>query len=421
MRGVGRSDMASHPYVHRLYVPKTPTTYTLELTSHCNNTCVGCGNVFPRNLGEMPLERWTTLLDLLRPHAVNIRVTGGEPTLHPQFPQIIQAIDRLNVPFVLFSNGVWQNRQEIIQVLLDCRNLDGVLISLHGQDGPSHRQFVKRDSFEETVKSIREATQAGLLVNTNTVLTRANFRDVEAIAQLSLGLGAGFVAFSRYYGALVPITALSEAELLEAVESVHALKARGLPVRFNNNVPACFSGYPSKSCPAGITHCTIDPLGNVRPCNHVAVTFGNLFECSIEELWRSEEARRWRDLIPQTCYHCAEFDNCRGGCKAMALQSNKAHDPLMREPLSNPLKRNAPRKLQLYTEAMPRKNFVKRQEEFGLLLVNRSRALAVDRAAESLLDLLDGAHSLRAIEQQFGQEGLDFVGLLYQAGLVRLA
>jgi radical SAM protein with 4Fe4S-binding SPASM domain len=413
-------NMTGHLHNHKLYIPTTPTTYTLELTSHCNNACAGCGNVFVRDLGEMPLERWAALLDKLRPHVINLRVTGGEPTLHPQFPQITQLIDRLNVPFVLFSNGVWDNRQEIIQALLECHNLDGVLISLHGHDNESHQQFVGHNSFEETIESIRQATQAGLLINTNTVLNRANFRAVEAIARLALDLGAGFVAFSRYYGAPTPLTALSEDELLEAVESVHTLKAHGTPVRFNNNVPACFSHRPSKSCPAGITHCTIDPLGNVRPCNHVDITFGNLFEHSIEELWRSEKACRWRDLIPQSCYRCAEFDNCRGGCKAMALQLGKARDPLIRKPLANKLERDTPRKVQLYAEAMPRKDFVTRREEFGLLLVNRSRVLPVDLAAEPLLDKLDGTHSLRAIGQQFGQEGLDFVGLLYQAGLVRL-
>jgi hypothetical protein len=74
-----------------------------------------------------------------------------------------------------------------------------------------------------------------------------------------------------------------------------------------------------------------------------------------------------------------------------------------------------------FSGAIPHKDLVTRREEFGLLLINRSRVLAVGRAAESLLDMLDGTHSLRAIERQFGQEGLDFVGLLYQAGLVHLA
>lgn len=408
---------------HRLYVPSTPTTYTLELTSRCNNACVGCGNVFSRDLGEMPLDRWNILLDQLQPHLVNIRLTGGEPTLYHQFAQMIQAIDRFGVPFVLFSNGVWRNRQEIIELLLDCHNLDGILISLHGKDNPSHRQFVGRDSFQETVSSIRQATQAGLRINTNTVLTRANFRDVEEIARLSLDLGVGFVAFSRYYGVQHAITALSEVELLEAVESVHSLKARGIPVRFNNNVPACFSGHPSKSCPAGITHCTIDPLGNVRPCNHSSVTLGNLFEQSIEEMWQSEKAVWWRNLIPQVCYQCAEFDRCRGGCKAMALKLDKKRDPLMRQPLGEPMKgleRDAPRKLTLYEKSSPRQNFVMRQEDFGFLLVNRSRVLPVNSAAKSLLDMLDGTHSLHTIKQRFGQEGLNFVGRLYLKGLVQL-
>ena len=412
--------MPDRSYNHKLYIPTTPTTYTLELTSRCNNTCVGCGNVFSRELGEMPLERWTILLDRLQSHMINIRVTGGEPTLHRQFSQVIQTIDGLNVPFVLFSNGVWKNRPEIIRLLHGCNNLDGVLISLHGKDNASHQQFVGCDSFEQTIQSIRESVRAGLRINTNTVLTRANFRTVEEIAQSLLDLGVGFVAFSRYYGASCPITALSEAEFLDAVQAVHTLKARGVPVRFNNNVPACFGGYPSKSCPAGITHCTIDPLGNVRPCNHTPTTLGNLFDHSIEKIWQSEQAAWWRGLIPQECYQCAEFDTCRGGCKAMALELGKERDPLMRKPLVEKLGQKTPRKLTLYEQAVPLKNWTMRREKFGLLLVNRNRVLPVDSAAEPLLDMLDGTHSLRVIKQQFGQHGLNFVGQLYVAGLVHL-
>ena len=413
--------MSDHPHRHELYIPTVPTTYTLELTSRCNNACIGCGNVFSRDLGEMPLERWSSLFNLLRPHWVNIRVTGGEPTLHRQFSQIIRTIDALEVPFVIFSNGVWENRRQIIQVLLNCRNLDGVLISLHGKDSFTHRQFVRRDTFEETVQSIREATRAGLRVNTNTVLNRANCHDAKEIAQLSLELGAGFAAFSRYYGRTTSITNLIEGELLVAVESIQALKAQNVPVRFNNNVPACYSGHPSKSCPAGITHCTIDPLGNVRPCNHASVIFGNLFEDSIEAVWRSATAQEWRDLIPAACYQCAEFNRCRGGCKAMALRLNKSQDPLMCTPLSERLNSGKGRKLTLYAESKPRGNFVLRREAFGLMLVNRSRVLPVSTAAEPLLNMLDGTYPLRVIQQQFGQQGLDFVGLLYREGLVHLS
>jgi len=421
MRGLGRSDMTEQSSSHRLYVPQAPTTYTLELTSYCNNACVGCGNVFSRGLGEMPVERWVSLLDRLHPYLDNIRVTGGEPTLHRQFSPIIRAIDRLEVPFVLFSNGVWESRQEMFSLLLGCSNLDGVLISLHGQNNSSHRQFVGHDSFEETVVSIREATQAGLSVNTNTVLNRANYRDVEEIAYFALGLGAGSVAFSRYYGAPTPVTALNDDELLYAIKSVHTLKARNVPVRFNNNVPACFTGYASKSCPAGITHCTIDPLGNVRPCNHAPVIFGSLFEHSIEVLWHSEQACWWRDLIPDACYRCAEFDSCRGGCKATALQLGQGQDPLMRSPLVKGLRQDIPRKVTLYEQAVPIRNFRIHEEKFGFWLVNRSRTLAVGPDFRQLLGLLDGVHSLRMIQHLCGQDALNLVGRLYVEGLVHFA
>ncbi len=412
--------MPDCPPRHTLYIPKTPTTYTLEITSFCNNACVGCGNVFSHQLGEWPVEHWRVLLDRLRPHLVNIRVTGGEPTLHRQFSQLIQVIDRYNVPFVLFSNGVWKNRAEIIQVLSACENLDGILLSLHGKDSHAHQQFVGRDTFAETVETLRQAAQAGLTINTNTVLTRANFQDVETIAKFALDLGARAAAFSRYYGDVIPLTTFAPGAFKQAIEAVYALQREGLPVRFNNNVPGCFSGHPSKSCPAGITHCTIDPVGNVRPCNHIDRVFGNLFETPIETLWQSEKAALWRDLIPQACYQCAEFERCRGGCKAMALRTEEGRDPLMQEPLDETLKSNTPHSLKLYAGSRPLKNFIIRREDFGLMLINRSRIVIADFSAEPLLSLLDGQHSLATIQQASGREGLNFIGKLYTEGLVRL-
>jgi hypothetical protein len=104
----------------------------------------------------------------------------------------------------------------------------------------------------------------------------------------------------------------------------------------------------------------------------------------------------------------------------MALHSHNGQDPLMRQPLAENLPRDGPLKLTLYGEAKPARNFRMRREDFGLLLVNRSRVLPVTFTTEPLLDALDGARSLRAIERQFGQEGLNFVGQLYAEGLVRL-
>jgi radical SAM protein with 4Fe4S-binding SPASM domain len=404
----------------RLLIPATPTTYTLELTSHCNSQCIGCGNVFDRALGCMRFDHWQTILLALQPHIISLRVTGGEPTLHPDFHQIIRLIDQLAVPFVIFSNGLWPNRDRILRLLLDCRHLDGLLISLHGHDAATHRAFAGVDSFDQVVTTIRQATAAGVNINTNSVLTRANCQHIAAIARLSQELGARYAAFSRYYGPPQPITDLTADEFRQAAAAVHDLRQRNAHVQFNNCVPVCFDRQPTKSCPAGITHCTIDPLGQVRPCTHAPQVLGDLFSQPIEAIWQSEAASCWRDRIPAACATCAEFTRCRGACKAMAYHQHCERDPLMCEPLATAVTATQSKQINLYSLSRPKSNYVRRNEAFGYLLVNRNQIIPVQKEAGPLLDRLESKVTLQDIEHEFGQRGLAFVALLFNKGLLCL-
>jgi len=332
----------------------------------------------------------------------------------------VRLIDGLGVPFVLFSNGLWSDPDAKLKLLLGCANLDGVLISLHGRGGASHRAFASVDSFNRVTTTIRQAAQAGLAINTNTVLTRHNYQHISAIVTLSRDLGASFTAFSRYYGPPTPVTDLSEKEFRLAVASVEELRGQGFRVKFNNCVPVCFDGQPTKSCPAGITHCTIDPRGRVRPCTHAPHILGDLFSQSVAEIWHGPAAIQWRGLIPSECNTCAEFVRCRGACKAMAYHLRRDKDPLIRSPLRYPLPVTSPSRIQLYAGARPEPNFALRQEDFGYLLINRNQIIPVKREAKPLLDVLDGTTTLRQLQDEFGQAGLAFVAYLFNKGLVHL-
>ncbi len=406
--------------LENLLIPSRPTTYTLELTSRCNSNCLGCGNVFERSLGEMSVERWQAVLKDLAPHIISLRLTGGEPTLHAQFPQLLELVDNLGAPFVIFSNGLWLNPEHILELLSCCRNLDGLLISLHGKDALTHRAFAGIDSYSRIITAIQTATKAGIRVNTNTVLTRANYLDIAAIANLSLELGASFAAFSRYYGPPLPATDLNNDEFRQAAQKVALLKKQGWRVTFNNCIPICFDAQVTKSCPAGITHCTINPQGQVRPCTHSPNILGDLFEKDIFEIWQGPAAQVWRDLIPPDCHICAEFTRCRGGCKALAHHLGCPIDPLVRRPLEQPLASDQPRHEQLYARARPRVNFTLRQESFGYLLVNRNQIVPVSLHAQPILDSLDGNTTLQQIRERYGDRGLQFVASLFYKGLLYL-
>lgn len=401
--------------------PERPTTYTLELIAACNHQCVGCGNVFSRQMKFMPGAVWRRILHELRADIVSLRITGGECTLHPDFKAIIDTCDQLGIPFVVFTNGRWRRADEILALFAGCKNLDGLLISLHGHDPATYSAFVVTDSFDIVTRHIRQASAAGIRVGTNTILLRSNVEHIERIANLSFSLGAASAAFSRYYGAPLPGLELTQDELREAMARVAALRVHEPRIVFNNCVPMCFSDVdiPTKGCTSGFTHCTIDPLGNVRPCTHSPFMLGNLLDQDIMTIWDSTPLWQWRDLIPPACTSCGVFTRCRGGCRATAYHQGLTQDPLITAPLADPI--DPPLEtLSLYRHAHPVPHYTLRHDQFGVYLINRNRHIAVAKAALPILDALDGQTTLADLRLRFGQVALDFVGSLILSGVVQL-
>jgi len=315
-----------------LAIYERPVIYSLELTPACNNRCPGCGNVFASrrpDVAPLSAKRWRVLLDKIAPYARKLKVTGGEPTLHPEFYDIVTAIAARDIPFTLFTNARWQQPDKLLSFLQQVPQCVGLLISLHGPEAPSHEAFTGvSGSFKETVKNIQRATDAGLLVATSTVLTRHNVSRVEAMTEFTLSLGADHAVFNRYLGAPSPEIEPLKAALRGAVKSLETLLRQGIPVKYGNPVPQCFAFNSSHGCIAGKAYCTIDPWGNMRPCNHSPTIVGNLFEQSLETLWHSETMEQWRSLTPLECQNCPDSAICSSGCKAMVELRDERCDPL---------------------------------------------------------------------------------------------
>jgi radical SAM protein with 4Fe4S-binding SPASM domain len=403
-----------------LFLPAAPTTFTLELTADCNSACVGCGNVFSHSPAALSSEAWQTLLDRIAPYAVVLRLSGGEPTLHPEFDAVLRAVNALGKPFVLFTNGFWLDSEEVLEALCSCRNLDGILVSLHGPSAEIHGEFTGVDSFASVVGNIRQAVALGLRVSTNTVLTQAVFPYLEAMADFALGLGAWSAAFSRYYGPPLPGVELADDQLLEAAGRIATMHAADRRVRFNNSIPFCFSPTPTKQCPAGWSHATVDPWGRVRPCNHSAWILGDLGAEPITAIWQGEAAQRWRALVPEPCAGCEAFAHCRGGCKAQGLVRGNSHDPLIKGALTIARRPEPVERLVLPPTVRPVLSCTLIDEAWGFQLVNRNSRVSLAPAARKLVSALDGTTTLQDIQARWGERALNLVGLLYEKGLVEL-
>lgn len=399
--------------------PSVPIAYNLELTLACNHACVGCANVWQSTSNHV-LSDWRDLLNRIAPphnrrhYAELIRLTGGEPTLHPEFPEIVAHLDTFGIPHATLTNGVWPQSELIVQTFRQCDHLIGLLISLHGSTPAMHHAFSGCDegAFEKTCANIERAAQAGVEVFTNTVLTRYNCDQIEDIIALSQKLGAGYAVFNRYLGKPHPIEP-TETQLREAILLIERLHQEGVSCHLGDCVPPCFAPNSSEGSNAGIELCTIAPNGDVRPDNLTHYTFGNIFEQSIGEIWQSDRAQWFRKQIPAQCLECVEVSRCRGGARSLMVEYNWPGDPLMREPI----REKEPDVLELNPNWKPVPHFTVRQEPFGFLVCRINWSVPVSHEAKSLLDALQHRQKTVAeLHAEFGKPGLDLIGQLYHEG-----
>nr|HID14624.1 radical SAM protein [Anaerolineae bacterium] len=221
---------------------REPSFLFLELTPTCNNRCIGCCNVFATQRTPAPLsaQEWEGLIARLASHVTWLKVSGGEPTLHPEFGEIVSFINTLKLPFRLLTNGRWPEPERVLALLQPMASTITLLVSLHGPDAPSHEAFSGvPGSFDEAVTNIRRAVEAGLRVSTSTVLTRYNWNRVEEMVAFAHSLGADHAVFNRYIGRPLPTLEATTAQIVRAVQRVEALITAGEAVRWGTPVPRC--------------------------------------------------------------------------------------------------------------------------------------------------------------------------------------
>jgi radical SAM protein with 4Fe4S-binding SPASM domain len=164
------------------------------------------------------------------------------------------------------------------------------------------------------------------------VATRLNLPTWEETAELAIALGLDGIMFNRFNPGgrgienLEMLQATPE-ELAAALDIADRMSEKyQLPISCSIAMPPCLFDHSRWKhlgfgfCAAGTerAYYTLDPAGNVRPCNHSPTILGNIRTTGFWEMVDSPRMKAFVAARPRFCEGCVMEMECLGGCKAAA-------------------------------------------------------------------------------------------------------
>jgi MoaA/NifB/PqqE/SkfB family radical SAM enzyme len=242
--------------------------FVVELTNRCNLRCQHCFEERHAATGDLPFQIIEKLLQEGKQCGIHhLSFTGGEPTLHRHFAEIISKLCAAGYTFSFVSNG--STFPQIYPLLVASRKwFTGVTFSLDGAREQTHDHLRGAGSYRDVMRAASICIARDLGFTLNMVLTAKNRHEIGEMVQLGTQLGARGVRFGHLM--FTPETALagldlSPSERHQSEDQIWRLqKSSSLPIGM---APGHYSATPFFPCgPLELQEFNLDYQGNVTLC-----------------------------------------------------------------------------------------------------------------------------------------------------------
>jgi SynChlorMet cassette radical SAM/SPASM protein ScmF len=324
------------------------TSFYLYLTSGCNLRCRHCW-IAPSFVGGEPSPGEYLDLDLLKSAVAeakplglrNVKLTGGEPTLHPQFVEIVDFLTGEGLRMTMETNGTLVDAS-LARHLKEETSLWFVSVSIDGPSAAVHDPFRGvAGCFDAAVRGFRYLVEVGYRPQLIMCPHRGNVQHVEDVVKMAVELGAGSVKFN-------PVTrtgrgiamhehgeTLDSEEILKLTHFIRGDLQRRTPIRLIMETPLALYTVSElvRGGPAGMCHVRhilgILGTGEMALCGIgrtvPELCFGRLGETSIADVWTNHPVLQQlrQDLdgeYPGICGRCIHARRCLTHCVAQNYQ-----------------------------------------------------------------------------------------------------
>lgn len=273
-----------------------PVSVEMTLTNTCNLKCVYCSDMMLRERqGVKEHLEFSTIRRLFQDLAEHgtkgvVLEGGGEPTLYPQFEEVVAYAQSQGLAVGLITNGTRHLSQELL------RSFEWIRVSL---DASTQEEYVKLkgvDLFEHVISNIADYAASCRTVGVGYVVTKENISQIEP---LLLRLRAAGVSYVQ----LRPVVDCEE--LYPEHTDLSYLKfyeKKDFGVETGGMRENAYSGNHGLPCFAHSITSIISGDGSVYICGRLNIydwmrPIGNITEQSFSEIWNGEERKKQAQMI----------------------------------------------------------------------------------------------------------------------------
>lgn len=307
----------------------------------CNNRCEWCyAKNTLSNTQLMDFEKAKEAVDELAKRKVNrIMLIGGEPTIYPNFIELIQYIREKEIQVSLATNGRKFKDLNFAKKVIQA-GITGIDISLKAISEEEYLKNTNSYGLNEMIEGYKNLKKIGFNPSVSYVIIEDSKERFEEVVKFisSQGIDRFAIQFVK------PVVEEKDDEILDLnkmgkfVEYIYEIMNSHKEISYSMEIsfPLCLinrdilnelveQGRIFNCChvPRG-TGIIFDQDFKVLPCNHFAeypfcddsIDFSD--KLSIEKLWESETVKEFRKKAQcyptEKCEECNLWVQCGGGC-----------------------------------------------------------------------------------------------------------
>jgi SynChlorMet cassette radical SAM/SPASM protein ScmF len=322
--------------------------FYLYLTAGCNLACRHCW-IVPRYVDGAPDPGEVIDVDALRAAVAearpmglaNCKLTGGEPTLHPRFREIVDLLTAEGLGLDMETNGTLLTA-ELARHLKDESNIGFISVSLDAPTAAEHDAFRGvPGAYDGALRGLGHLVEAGY-DNVQLIMSvwRGNRDQVEAVVRLAEECGAASVKLNPVTATGRGISMQDRGESLDFDETLALARSVDEEVRPEAKVDVVLN-LPPALVPASelwrtrgrVGDCGVERIlgivgtGDIALCGIGRTTpelnYGLLGVDSVRDIWLTHptilglrERLADKDGYPGICADCIHRSGCRTGCVA---------------------------------------------------------------------------------------------------------